>query len=34
MRYPVGKPGPMLLMLRKILSDKIYFLMVRKTYKL
>lgn len=34
MRYPVGKPGPMLLRLRKILSDKLYFLMVRKSYNL
>jgi len=34
MRYAVGKPGPLLLALRKLLSDKLYFLMVRKTYKL
>ena len=34
MRYAVGKPGPMLLILRKLLSDKLYFLMVRKSYKL
>lgn len=34
MRYAVGKPGPMLLVLRKILSDKLYFLMVRKSYNL
>ncbi len=34
MRYAVGKPGPLLLILRKLLSDKLYFLMVRKTYKL
>ena len=34
MRYPVGKPGPLLLKLRKLLSDKLYFMMVRKTYKL
>ena len=34
MRYAVGKPGPMLLMLRKLLSDKLYFLMVRKSYNL
>ncbi len=34
MRYAVGKPGPMLLMLRKLLSDKWYFWMVRKSYKL
>ena len=34
MRYPVGKPGPLLLKLRKLLSDKLYFLMVRKSYKL
>lgn len=34
MRYAVGKPGPMLLQLRKLLSDKLYFMMVRKSYKL
>jgi short-subunit dehydrogenase len=34
MRYTVGKPGPMLLMLRKLLSDKLYFLIVRKSYNL
>ena len=34
MRYAVGKPGPMLLVLRKVLSDKLYFLMVRKSYNL
>jgi len=34
MRYAVGKPGPLLLMLRKWLSDKLYFLMVRKSYNL
>lgn len=34
MRYAVGKPGPMLLALRKLLSDKLYFLMVRKSYNL
>ena len=34
MRYAVGKPGPMLLMLRKLLSDKLYFLMVKKSYNL
>lgn len=34
MRYAVGKPGPLLLLLRKILSDKLYFLMVRKSYNL
>jgi short-subunit dehydrogenase len=34
MRYAVGKPGPMLLKLRKLLSDKMYFLMVRKSYNL
>lgn len=34
MRYAVGKPGPLLLMLRKLLSDKLYFLMVRKSYNL
>jgi short-subunit dehydrogenase len=34
MRYAVGRPGPMLLMLRKLLSDKLYFWMVRKSYNL
>lgn len=34
MRYAVGKPGPMLLKLRKLLSDKLYFLMVKKSYNL
>lgn len=34
MRYAVGKPGPMLLRMRKLLSDKLYFLMVRKSYNL
>ena len=34
MRYLVGKPAPMLLMLRKLLSDKLYFLMVKKSYNL
>ena len=34
LRYPVGKPGPLLLKLRKLLSDSAYFWMVRKSYKL
>ena len=34
MRYAVGKPGPMLLILRKLLSDKLYFFMVKKSYNL
>ncbi len=34
MRYAVGKPGPMLLILRKLLSDNLYFWMVRKSYNL
>ena len=34
MRYAVGKPGPMLLKLRKLLSDKFYFLLVRKSYNI
>ena len=33
MRYAVGKPGPMLLTLRKLLSDKVYFFLVKKIYK-
>lgn len=34
MRFAVGKPGPMLLILRKLLSDKLYFLLVRKSYNI
>lgn len=34
MRYAIGKPGPMLLILRKLLSDKLYFSMVKKSYNL
>ena len=34
MRYAVGKPGPMLLTLRKLLPDSLYFMMVRKSYNL
>jgi short-subunit dehydrogenase len=34
MRYAIGKPGPMLLKLRKLLSDKLYFLMIRKSYNI
>lgn len=34
MRYAVGKPGPLLLQLRKMLSDRLYFWMVRKSYRL
>lgn len=34
MRYSLGKPGPMLLLLRKLLSDKLYFSMVKKSYNL
>jgi NAD(P)-dependent dehydrogenase (short-subunit alcohol dehydrogenase family) len=34
MRYAIGKPGPMLLKLRKLLSDKLYFLLVRKSYNI
>ncbi len=32
MRYPVGKPAPMLLMLRKLLPDSWWFAIVRKSY--
>lgn len=34
MRYAVGKPGPLLLRLRKLLSDKLYFLMIKKNYNI
>jgi short-subunit dehydrogenase len=34
MRYAVGKPGPLLLVLRKLLSDRVFFWMVKKSYNL
>ena len=34
MRYAVGKPGPILLKMRKFLSDSLFFSMIRKAYKL
>ena len=34
MRYPVGRPGPLLLLVRKLVSDRIYFWMIRKAYRL
>lgn len=34
MRYAVGKPGPLLLVLRKLLSDRLFFWMVKKNYNL
>lgn len=34
LRYPVGKPAPMLLKLRKILSDNIWFKIISGSYKL
>ena len=34
LRYAVGKPGPLLLRMRKLLSDGMFIGMVRKTYKL
>jgi NAD(P)-dependent dehydrogenase (short-subunit alcohol dehydrogenase family) len=34
LRYPVGAPSPMLIRLRKLLSDKFFFKMVKATYKL
>jgi len=34
LRYAVGKPGPLLLLMRKLLSDGMFIGMVRKTYKL
>jgi len=34
MRYPVGRPGPFLLFVRKLISDRIYFWMIRKAYRL
>jgi NAD(P)-dependent dehydrogenase (short-subunit alcohol dehydrogenase family) len=34
MRYPVGKPAPMLLRLRSFLSDRIWFGVVRSSYQI
>ncbi len=34
MRYPVGAPAPLILKLRKLLSDRLFFTMVRKTYQI
>ena len=34
LRYAVGKPGPLLLRMRKLLSDGMFIGMVRSTYKL
>jgi NAD(P)-dependent dehydrogenase (short-subunit alcohol dehydrogenase family) len=34
LRYPVGKPAPMLLTMRKLLSDNAFFAMIRKAYGL
>jgi short-subunit dehydrogenase len=34
MRYPVGNPAPMLLRLRKMLGDQLWFTIVRSSYKL
>jgi NAD(P)-dependent dehydrogenase (short-subunit alcohol dehydrogenase family) len=34
LRYPVGKPAPLLLRLRKLLPDSWYFAMIKNIYKL
>ncbi len=34
LRYPVGKPAPMLLSLRKLVSDRIWFGIVKSSYKI
>jgi short-subunit dehydrogenase len=34
LRYPIGAPSSMLIRLRKLLSDKMYFGLIRKSYKL
>ena len=34
LRYPVGAPAPLLLKLRKLLSDNLFFTMVRKSYNM
>jgi short-subunit dehydrogenase len=33
LRYPIGAPAPMILKLRKLLSDSLFFKMVKATYK-
>jgi NAD(P)-dependent dehydrogenase (short-subunit alcohol dehydrogenase family) len=34
MRYPVGAPAPLILKLRSLLSDNLFFKMIKSTYKL
>jgi short-subunit dehydrogenase len=34
MRYLIGKPAPLLLSLRKILPDSVYFYLIRRIYKI
>jgi len=34
LRYPVGAPAPMMLTLRKLLSDGVFIQMIRKAYKI
>ena len=34
LRYPVGKPAPLMLSLRKILPDRWYMALIRNIYKL
>jgi NAD(P)-dependent dehydrogenase (short-subunit alcohol dehydrogenase family) len=34
LRYPVGKPAPLLLRLRKLLPDSWYFAMIKNSYKI
>ncbi len=34
LRFPVGSPAPMLLRLRKFLSDNLWFMVVRSSYKI
>jgi NAD(P)-dependent dehydrogenase (short-subunit alcohol dehydrogenase family) len=34
MRYPIGKPAPLLLTLRKLLPDSLYFYLMRRIYKI
>ncbi|MGA7952999.1 MAG: SDR family oxidoreductase [Gloeobacterales cyanobacterium] len=34
MRYPIGQPAPLLLILRKLLPDSLYFYLIRKIYKI
>jgi hypothetical protein len=34
MRYPIGQPAPLLLTLRKLLPDSLYFYLIKIIYKI